>query len=376
MRHKTFSIIATLLLLMITSCRKKPDAQQLRNALINSTLVNFQQAMYAAKMDSVFSKYDFNGSISVFQDGNLLYEKQQGFEDFKQKTTIDSSTVFAIASLSKQFTAVLILLQQEEGKLSVNDKVSTYLADFQNITYQDITVHQLLTHTSGISDFGNGLLSKPGEKFSYSNKGYRFLGELIEEVSGRSFDENAAELFAKAGMHHTFTPKTFDNQNFGSAYTGNAAQYSIVENMPARLAENSISTSAGGILSTVNDLNRWNLALFGGKILKPESLKLLTKKYASREHEILGNVGYGYGIMLNLTAPEAFFHTGYVKGSPSLNIFYPKTKTSVIILSNIADERKSKNGFFQPHKEMKTAADAVELAAEKVRSEMIKKVAQ
>ena len=79
-------------------------------------------------------------------------------------------------------------------------------------------------------------------------------------------------------------------------------------------------------------------------------------------HPILGKVGYGFGIMMNEGKPGSYFHTGYVKGSPSLNIYYPETKTSVVILSNIADEAKGKNGFFNPHKEVKKITEAVENA--------------
>ena len=89
-------------------------------------------------------------------------------------------------------------------------------------------------------------------------------------------------------------------------------------------------------------------------------------------HPILGKVGYGFGIMMNPQKPDAYFHTGYVKGSPSLNIYYPETKTSVIILSNIADESKGKDAIFIPHKEVKKLTDAIESSVAELRKEMIK----
>ncbi len=359
-------------LMSFVSCKSEAEKKAERNAVIDSTIMNFEKKLYQTQIDSVFAKEKFNGSISVFQNGEKLYEKQNGFEDFKQKSKLDSNTVFAIGSLSKQFTAVLILQQLENGKLKLEDQASQYLAEFKADSFKNITILQILNHTSGLNDFGPGLLSKPGEKFNYSNKGYRYLGKIIEKVSGKTYDQNAVELFQKAGMKNTSTPSLLQSDSFAGANVGSEKQNSVVENMPKRLASDDISVPAGGILSTINDLNQWNLALFGGKILKPETLQLMLKKYTSREHYVLGNVGYGLGIMMNPGAPKAYFHTGYVKGSPSLNIYYPETKTSVIILSNIADESKGKEAFFQPHAEVKKATDAVEMTVETVRKEMMK----
>ncbi len=362
------------LLLLVVSCKSEAEKTTERNAIVDSTITAFEKKLYQKSMDSIFENEKFNGSIFIFQGNEKLYGRENGFEDFKQKSKLDSNSVFAIGSLSKQFTAVLVLLQSEAGKLNVDDKVSKYLPEFQNKTYENITIHQLLNHTSGLNDFGEALLSKPGKEFNYSNKGYRFLGELVAKISGKSYDQNASELFKKAGMNHTSTANDFKGSDFASAFVGTNKTYSEVENMPKRLSDDDISVPAGGILSTVNDLHKWNDHLYGGKLLKPESLKKFKTKYTSREHYILGNVGYGYGIMMNLSKPEAYFHTGYVKGSPSLNIYYPETRTSVIILSNIADESKGKEGFFLPHAEVKKSTDAIESTVEELRKEMIKTV--
>ncbi len=188
------------------------------------------------------------------------------------------------------------------------------------------------------------------------------MGQLIEKISGKKYGENAKELFAKAGMKHSSTSDLFVNHHFSSAYLGNSSRFQEVENMPKRLSNNEISVGAGGILSSVSDLHQWNFALYNGKILKPESLRKFMTNSMENNHPILGKVGYGFGIMMNEGKPGSYFHTGYVKGSPSLNIYYPETKTSVVILSNIADEAKGKNGFFNPHKEVKKITEAVENA--------------
>ena len=357
---------STFLLVVFSSCKseseKLAEENAMRKAIIDSVITQFQKNLLTQQIDSVFSKSKFNGSISVMQNDKILYEKYNGFENFKTKTPLDSNSVFAIGSVSKQFTAVMILLLEDQGKLKVEDRVSKYLKEFQSKTFENITIAQLLNHTSGLNDSGSGLLSKPGTKFNYSNKGYRYLGQLIEKISGKKYGENAKELFAKAGMKHSSTSDLFVNHHFSSAYLGNSSRFQEVENMPKRLSNNEISVGAGGVLSTVSDLNQWNFALYNGKILKPESLRKFMTNSTENKHPILGKVGYGFGIMMNEGKPASYFHTGYVKGSPSLNIYYPETKTSVVILSNIADEAKGKNAVFNPHKEVKKITEVVENA--------------
>lgn len=364
------------LLLATFSCRSEAEkiAEQTaaRNALIDSTINQFQKKLLTQQIDSVFSKYNFNGSVAVLKNEEILYQKEHGFQDFNKKIKLDSSSVFAIASVSKQFTAVLILLQEDLGKLNTDDKVSKYLTDFQTSQFENITINELLNHTSGMSDFGNGLLAEPGKAFNYSNKGFRLLGEIIEKVSGKSYDENLKELFGKVGMKNSYSANSFHGENFASAFTGNFKNYQEVENMPKRLANESISVPAGGVLSTVNDLHRWNTALYQGRILKPESLNKFMEKSADRNHPILGKMDYGFGIMMNAGKPLAYFHTGYVKGAPSLLIYYPESETSVIILSNIADEIKGKNAIFNPHKEIKQITDATQNTVIDLRKEMMK----
>lgn len=331
-----------------------------KNAVVDSTITAFQKTLLEQQIDSVFKKYKFNGSIAVFKDSLKLYRKENGFSDFKTKTKIDSTTIFAIGSVSKQFTAALVLLQMEQGKLKVTDKASKYLKEFQIKEYENITIHQLLNHTSGLNTFGGKLMFKSGSDFFYSNDGFNALGKIVETVSGKSYDDNVQELFKKAGMKNSSTGNIFEGHNFASAYLGNANNFQVVPNMPKRLGSKDIGTPAGGILSTIDDLHLWNNALYGGKILKPETLKQLTSKSAERHHAILGKMGYGYGIMMNTGKPECYFHSGYVKGSPSLNIYYPQSKTSVIILSNIADEEKGKSSTFRPHVEVKKITDNLE----------------
>jgi len=339
-----------------------------KKAIVDSTIAAFQKTLLEQQIDSTFKKYHFNGSIAVFKDTIPLYRRENGYSDFKRKTKIDSNTIFAIGSVSKQFTAVLILLQMEKGKLNVADKVSKYLKEFQSKEYENITIHQLLNHTSGLNLMGGKLMFKSGSSFFYSNDGFNTLGKIVEKVSGKSYDENVQELFKSAGMTHSSTGDSFKGNNFASAYVGTPVKFSEVPNMPKRLGGREIGIPAGGILSTIQDLHSWNNALYGGKILRPETLRLFMAKSSERHHAIFGKMGYAYGIMLNIGLPASYFHSGYIKGSPSLNIYYPDTKTSVIILSNIADEERGKGVIFRPHIEVKKITDNLENTLTQLRS--------
>ena len=260
-------------LLFQHSCKSEAEKISERNAVVDSTMLEFQKIYFQNAIDSVFAKNKFNGSIAVFQDSMLIYEKEKGFENFKTKEKLDKNSVFAIGSVSKQFTAVLVLIQEENGKLKTTDEVSQYLTEFQNPEYEKITIHQLLNHSSGLIDFGQKLLFKSGTDFNYSNKGYRFLGEIVAKVSGQSFDQNLQTLFKKVKMIHSSTANLSSNGHFASAYLGTPTVFQQVQNMPKRLASQDISVAAGGVLSSLSDLHRWNFALYNGQILGKGSLK-------------------------------------------------------------------------------------------------------
>ncbi|MFL9834853.1 serine hydrolase domain-containing protein [Chryseobacterium terrae] len=355
------TLLSSLFLLLLFSCQKAEQKQAVnKKAIADSAVITFQKKLYKTQIDSIFDQYNFNGSVGIFRDSIELYRRNNGFADFESKTKINDSTVFSIASISKQFTAVLILIQMEQGKLDLDDKASKYIKDFQKKEYENITIRQLLNHSSGLNNFGEKLYFKSGSGFNYSNDGYNALGKIIEAVSGKSFDENMLELLKISGLENSSTGTSFKGKNFAKTYVGNSKTQKAVENMPKRLSNKEIGIPAGGVLSTINDLQTWNNALYSGKIIKSETLKKFTAKSAERQHAVFGSMGYGLGIMTNENKPVSYFHSGYVKGAPSLNIYYPETKTSVIILSNIADEEKGKTASFRPHKKIKEIADIFE----------------
>lgn len=354
------SLLASFLIISCTTETTAPPKPEIsQRQLYLDAVAEVQQKTIAAQIDSVFAKTDFNGIVSVYKKEKLLYQRINGFQNFKSKTQLSANSTFAIGSVSKQFTAALILSQVDQGKLKTTDLVSQYLESFKRNAYKEISVHQLLNHTSGISDLGPGLQSKPGEEFHYSNKGFLYLGKLVEKVSGKSYDQNLKELLIKTGMKNSFTADHFKGNNLAGAYLGNLKNFSVVPNMPQRLAQESVSVAAGGILSTSDDMHKWNSALYAGQFFKAETLAKMLTQSSKTEHPILGSVGYGYGIMMN-SKPKSYFHSGYVKGSPSLLIYYPDSKTSVVILSNIADMDKGKESVFIPHKSVKEIMDRSE----------------
>ncbi|WP_209389204.1 serine hydrolase [Chryseobacterium sp. RR2-3-20] len=358
-----FSLALVSLFIFLFSCQKVENSGIYNKKNIADSAVNaYQQKIYSSQIDSVVNKYHFNGSIGIFKDSIELYRKNTGYSDFETKNKINNSTIFSIASISKQFTAVLILLQVEQGKITLDDKVSKYLKDFKTKEYENISICQLLNHSSGLNNFGEKLVFQNGSGFHYSNDGYNALGKIIETVSGKSFDENMLRLFEKTGMKNSFTGTSFNGKNFAHTYIRNHKTQKIVNGMPKRLANKEIGIPAGGVLSTIDDLHIWNNALYSGKIIDAETLKKFMQKSTERKHPIFGTMGYGLGIMTNNHLPLSYFHSGYVKGAPSLNIYYPKTKTSIIILSNLADEEKGKSASFSVHKKIKEIADILETA--------------
>ncbi|WP_300668770.1 serine hydrolase domain-containing protein [Soonwooa sp.] len=347
------------------SCKKAEEvkAQKIidQKRIEDSIAVAKKNAEIAPLLDSIILKNKFNAIVSVDWDGKKIYERANGFSNFKTKSKIDNQSLFPIASNSKQFAGVLILQLQEQHLLNINDKVSQYLPDYKIKSYQDITIAQLLHHTSGINFIGEKLLFQPGAEMHYSNDGYKSLGDIVEKVTGKSYDDNAMALFQKLGMTHSSTGNLYNGNNFASAHIGSLTQNEEVPNMPKRLDKNHISIAAGGILSNVDDLHLWNKSLYNEKVLSDSAFQIFVKPAKTFDHYILGKVKYGCGIMIHDENPKTYLHTGYVKGAPSLVIYYPETKTSVVILSNIANEKLGKKAIYKSHREIRAKMDSLQM---------------
>jgi CubicO group peptidase (beta-lactamase class C family) len=236
-------------------------------------------------------------AVAVLRHEKLVFVKGYGRANLELAAPVNAKTVFRIGSLTKQFTAAGVLLLAEQGKLKIDDKLSLYLPNFPRAN--EVTLRDLLDHTSGIHNFTespvidkistsgatvNELVAdiagqsplydfEPGTGWWYSNSNYALLGAVIEKVSGKTWAAfMKSEIFDKLGMTDTAAD---DARN---VVPGRASGYSLINGAPRRFrnadfTDMSVPYAAGALRSTAEDMARWNAGLFGGKLLKPDSLK-------------------------------------------------------------------------------------------------------
>lgn len=312
----------------------------------------------------------FNGSILIAQGDETLVEKAFGFSDFEKKIALDSSSQFIIASLSKQISAAIILNQIDEGQLALSDTAGRIIKNSKNNILDKITIKQLLNHTSGFDGMKEPLEFVPGSKFAYSNKGYNLLGEIAEEVSGKSYDSLALELFKKCGMQASSTVTAYQKGNLVVGYDGRVeGKKKIIPKLLSRVASPKIGTPAGGVISTVRDLTQWNQCLHRGTAISKESYQQMVDSSSYRKRSIWGELNYGFGIQIKDT-PKEYSHGGYVKGFPAMNLYYPETDVSILILSNISDDSEQFPFIFSFHKRLRRFAHTIESALLKTQKEL------
>lgn len=295
---------------------------------------------------SIKEKRPFNGTILISQNGRRLYSKLFGMSDMDKKTALLPNDQYVIGSISKQVTAVLVLQEVEKGHIMLHLPIKTYLPELNQPWADVVTVHQLLTHTHGITALDKPLSFTPGNDFEYSQLGYDLLARIVEKTGKKTFALMAAELFERCNMRSTFHPDLKKHKNLVKGYTTDAEGKPIVE---AKTFDT--YPAAGGFISTPNDLLIWNTLLHTGKLFSDSSnYKKMITGYATRNHPVFGPVDYGYGIT-NSTKDDYWQlgQTGFVPGFVSMDFYYPQTKTSVIILSNVARDTADLPNTFQFH---------------------------
>lgn len=291
---------------------------------------------------------DFTGSVLVAQNGEVLLSKGYGLADRQQGTPNLPQTRFRLGSVTKQFTAMAILILQQQGKLDVQDRICQYI-DACPQEWQAITIHHLLTHTSGIHNFTNmlsyrWLMAKPttpeqtmdvfndlpldfqpGERYKYSNSGYVVLGSIIERASGQTYEEFLQQ--------EIFTPLKMNNTGYEHPDSGVAVGYSRTSaEKPAQFIDMSVPFAAGALYSTVEDMLLWDQALYTEQLLPRSMLELMFTKHTSMGEE---NASYGYGWMIMEDGERTIVqHGGGINGFRSLIVRYPEEKVLVVILSN------------------------------------------
>ena len=295
-------------------------------------------------------------AILVARDGEILYRKGFGYADIENKILVTPDTKFRIGSVTKQFTAAAILKLQENNLLSVNDKLSKFIPDFPR--GDEVTIYMLLTHTSGIHSYTNNpdFISKvtkpispdslvnaikkdpydfnPGEKMMYNNSGYFLLGYIISKVSGKPYDVFLKEnFFDPLHMNNTgiyYTGIKLENEAKG--YGGINGAYK-----PALNWDMSWAGGAGAIYSTVDDLLKWNQALYGGKVLTQKSLDAaLTPAVLKTGEEPSMRYGFGLGLV-KYRGMDVISHSGGLHGFLTQLSYYVKEKTTVVMFTNTSE---------------------------------------
>ena len=290
----------------------------------------------------------FSGAVLLARDGRPVFRGAYGMANQELDVPNTPQTVFRLGSLTKAFTAAAVMLLQERGKLQVSDRICSHLSDCP-AEWQRITIRNLLSHTSGITSYtdlpdyqktmgtpvthdlqiarfrGLPLEFGPGEKYRYSNSGYYLLGVIIERASGKPYADFLQEnIFQPLGMTssgYDSSRRIIKNRASGYQMQGEA----VVNALPIDM---SVPYAAGALVSTVDDMLRWDQALFTGKLLSRKSLdEMLTPSKASEDY------GYGWTIHRRFER-QVIEHNGGINGFMTSVSRFPADNVTVIVLSN------------------------------------------
>jgi len=330
-----------------------------------------------AQIDSLFApvtgKPAFNGNVLIAEKGNIIYQKSFGKADLEKKLPLNSESVFELASVSKQFTAMGIMILKKQNKLSYDDSLRKF---FPELPYHNITVLQLLQHTSGLPDYMPlfnehwdstkiavnsdiiKLLSQykpdtlfaPGAKWEYSNTGYALLASIIEKVSGKKFGEFLRKnIFEPLGMKRTqvycrrYENRKIDNYAYGYVMDKKTNKFVL----PDSIAETAILVYAldgiqgdGTVNSTTTDLLKWDRALYTEKLV---SKKMMVEAFQPAKLSEGKTYGYGFGWSLGdiKSIGKIVTHTGGWPGYATLIEREIEVDKTIIILQNMETPRPS-----------------------------------
>lgn len=317
------SLHLTLFLLVISFYACSPNVNKPTDALLDT------------KIDSLLAQvtpHAFNGIALIAPEGKAPYLKLKGFSNLDNQTKLKVDDQFVIGSISKQITAALILLEWERGNLKLEAAIGEYLPTIKPTWKDSVTVHHLLSHTHGIVTREGLLAFEPGAQFQYSQLGYQLLAEILEVVKQEPFEQLSEAFFKQYDLLNTTHPK---HKNYPSLVKG----YSENENQKIEFEPNSFENyvAAGGFVSTVEDLAKWNTLLYEKQLLKKETLALMAQKHATRQHPIWGELDYGYGLTFKANENQTLIGAlGFAPGFVSSCFYLPQSKTSVVLLENVA----------------------------------------
>lgn len=337
------------LLAFMSSCKGQPTPQE---APLTDKVDKIDALM------STYAEYgQFNGAVLVAQKGEVIYKKGFGFANMEWEIPNHANTKFRLASVTKQFTSMLIMQLVANGQIALDSSINTYLPNYPKSPGGTITIHHLLTHTSGIPNYTSfrsyrDIMSKrhspadlvnsfkdsalqfvPGSRHEYSNSGYVLLGVIIEQVSGKTYEQMLQEnIFSPLQMTNSgfdHTDEILANRASGYYRRGSAFVNSNYIDMTTPF-------SAGSIYSTVEDLYLWDQALYTEKLLPKKYIDLLFEK-----HSLIGWQHYGYGWEVaklplgnSQEEIETVGHSGFINGFNTKITRIPSEQSSIILLNN------------------------------------------
>jgi D-alanyl-D-alanine carboxypeptidase len=302
-------------------------------------------------------------SLAVAREGRLVFAEGAGRSSIAPEAGVTAETPFAIGSVTKQFTSACVLLLAEEGKLAVTDRVAKWFPELT--ASNEITLLDLMNHVSGYPDYypldfverpmaapispqdlihrfaARPLDFEPGTRYSYSNTGYIILGEVVTRVSGMPFGEFLERrILRPLGLTRT----VYEPDRNAAGVTRGYSQYALSGPELSVPEGRGWVGSAGGLFSTASDIVKWDLALIEGRVLNPESLKLMTTPRTLKDGTVSN---YGCGLSIgHRDGRLVYSHGGGVAGFIAQNSILPESRSAVVLLSNFDSPQFS--GVFRP----------------------------
>jgi CubicO group peptidase (beta-lactamase class C family) len=317
----------------------------------------------AKKIDELMSLYhannQFNGAVLVAEGGSVIYKKGFGLANMEWDIPNQPNTKFRLGSITKQFTSMLIIQLVEQGKIKPDGKLSDYLPDYRKDTGERVTIHHLLTHTSGIPSYtglprffqdvsrttypvdefvkkycSGDLQFEPGSKFAYNNSGYFLLGAIIEKLTGKTYEQVLKErILDPVGMKDT----GYDHHDTILKKRASGYEKKGSEIINAPYLDMSLPYAAGSLYSTVEDLYLWDQALYTDKLVSANNKEMMFKPF-------LNGYAYGWGVTKlplgdSKETVSTVSHEGGINGFNTDIVRLPDNKGLIVLLNNTGGTR-------------------------------------
>ncbi|MBL4604242.1 MAG: beta-lactamase family protein [Flavobacteriaceae bacterium] len=308
-----------------------------------------------AKIDQLlnekFKATTTGAAVIITKKGNTIYRKAFGLSNLELNTKMIPENVFEIGSMTKQFTAISILMLVEQQKISLTDEITKFIPGYPTHG-QKITVHHLLNHTSGIKNYtsirrlfkvarndmkplelinffkNEPIDFNPGEKYKYNNSAYIILGYIIEKISGDTYEEFISKhIFQKINMtnsRYASHSKIIKNRAYGYSNRG--------QHQNAMYISFTLPYAGGSLMSTIDDLSKWQNSLNSYKLIKKETLDKAFTNYTLNNGKSI-DYGYGWNVKKIGNTPS-LEHGGSIFGYKSMGVYIPSKDVYVVILTN------------------------------------------